>query len=43
MIHKEKGKKAKKDRGCLREYPYKNEYTYLGIAIDRNLTLNSHL
>jgi len=43
MIHKERGKAAKKDRGYLRDYPYKNEYTYLGITIDRNLTLNSHL
>ena len=43
MIHRMRGKAAKQDKGFIREYPYKTEYTYLGIVIDRNLTLRNHL
>ena len=43
MIHKTRGKAAKEDKGFLREFPYKSEYKYLGIIIDRNLTLRNHL
>ena len=43
MIHKFRGKAAKKDKGFIREFPYKDEYTYLGIVIDRNITLRPHL
>ena len=43
MIHGYGGKAAKSDKGTLREFPYKNEYTYLGIIIDRNLTLRKHI
>ena len=43
MIHRTRGKAAKEDKGFLREFPYKNEYKYLGITIDRNLTLRNHL
>ena len=43
MIHKYRGKAAKQDKGFIREYPYKSEYTYLGIVIDRNLTLRKQL
>ena len=43
MIHRTRGKAAKEDKGFLRDFPYKNEYTYLGMVIDRNLTLRNHL
>ena len=43
MIHKFRGKAEKKDKGEIRDYPYKSEYTYLGIVIDRNITLRAHL
>ena len=43
MIHRLRGKAAKKDKGFLRGFPYKTEYTYLGIVIDRNLTMRNHL
>ena len=43
MIHKHRGKAAKEDKGTIRDFPYKNEYTYLGIIIDRNLPMRRHL
>ena len=43
MIHKYRGRAAKEDTGYIREFPFKNEYTYLGMVIDRNLTLNGHM
>ena len=39
MIHSSRNKPCKKDTGEIRGYPYKNEYKYLGIIIDKNLTL----
>ena len=39
VIHGNGGKAAKKDKGFMKGYPYKNNYTYLGIIIDRNITL----
>ena len=39
MIHSSRGKPCKKDTGDIIGYPYKNEYKYLGIIIDKNLTL----
>ena len=39
MIHKYRGRAAKEDKGDIRRFPYKNEYTYLGMVIDRNLTM----
>ena len=43
MIHKYRGRAAEADKGEIRGYKYKTEYTYLGIVIDRNLTLRKHL
>ena len=43
MIHKYRGRAAKEDKGDIRGFPYKNEYTYLGMVIDRNLTMRQHL
>ena len=43
MIHRYRGKAAKTDKGFIRGFPYKTEYTYLGIVIDRNLTMRNHL
>ena len=43
MIHKYRGRAAKEDKGFIRDFPYKDQYTYLGIIIDRNLTMNQHL
>ena len=40
IIHKFLGKACNTDKGFMRGYPYKNEYKYLGVTIDRNLTLN---
>ena len=40
MIHKYRGRAAKEDKGFIRDFPYKDQYTYLGIIIDRNLTMN---
>ena len=39
MIHGFKGRTSRQDKGEIRGYPYKNEYKYLGIIIDKNLTL----
>ena len=43
MIHKHRGREAKEDTGYIRDYPYKIDYTYLGVVIDRNLTLKAHI
>ena len=43
MIHKYMEKAANEDTGTIRDFPYKNEYTYLGLVIDRNLTMRKHL
>ena len=43
MIHGYKGRTSKQDKGEIRGYPYKNEYKYLGIFIDKNLTLKQQL
>ena len=43
MIHKYRGKAANEDTGKIREFPYKDQYTYLGLVIDRNLTMRKHL
>ena len=43
MIHTFRGREAKEDTGSIRDYPYKIDYTYLGVVIDRNLTLKAHL
>ena len=43
MIHSSRGKPCKKDTGEIRGYPYKDEYKYLGIIIDKNLTLKKQL
>ena len=40
MIHKYRGRAAKEDKGYIRGFPYKDQYTYLGVIIDRNLTMN---
>ena len=42
MIHKYRGKAANADKGLIRDYPYKDQYTYLGMVIDRNLTMRKH-
>ena len=39
MIHGFKGRTSKLDKGEISGFPYKNEYKYLGIIIDKNLTL----
>ena len=39
MIHGWKGKTRNEDKGFIMGYPYKKEYKYLGIIIDKNLTL----
>ena len=39
MIHAKQGKSSKKDTGFLKDYPYQKQYKYLGIIIDKNLTL----
>ena len=43
MIHKFRGRAAEADKGSIRGYQYKIDYTYLGIVIDRNLTFRKHL
>ena len=43
MIHKFRGRAAEADKGEIRGYKYVDKYTYLGIVIDRNLTLRKHL
>ena len=43
MIHAKRGRSSKKDEGTLLDYPYKKEYKYLGIIIDKNLTLQRQL
>ena len=40
MIHARKGRTCKKDIGEIQGYPYKKEYKYLGVIIDKNLTFN---
>ena len=39
MIHGSRGATSKQDKGYIKGYPYKNEYKYLGIIIDKNLTM----
>ena len=38
MIHQKQGRTSKKDEGFILGYPYKKEYKYLGIILDKNLT-----
>ena len=43
MIHKYRGRAANADIGYIRDFPYKDQYTYLGMVIVRNLTMRKHL
>ena len=43
LIHGKRGKVAKQDQGYFRGYPYKKQYKYLGIIIDKSLNFQAHL